>query len=145
MAETILKRYSELILLPTFKERYEYLKLGGIIGSETFGFDRYLNQSFYKTKEWESIRNYIIVRDNGCDLGVPGMEIRGKIIVHHVNPISMDDIVKHSDWILDPEFLISTSMDTHNAIHYGSEDIVACKTFVERTPNDTTLWRTNHG
>lgn len=133
--------YSELITLPTYIERFNYLKLGGRVGADTFGFDRYLNQKFYHLdRDWLSSRDFVIVRDNGCDLGMEGYEIRGKIIVHHMNPITMDDIIKKRDWIYDPEFLICTVHNTHNAIHYGDENLLS-KAPVERTPFDTCPWK----
>ena len=133
--------YSELITLPTYIERFNYLKLGGRVGADTFGFDRYLNQKFYhQDRDWLSSRDFVIIRDNGCDLGMEGYEIRGKIIVHHMNPITMDDIIKKRDWIYDPEFLICTVHNTHNAIHYGDENLLS-KAPVERTPFDTCPWK----
>lgn len=133
--------YSELITLPTFKERFEYLKLGGRVGRDTFGFDRYLNQQLYqRNPKWKSARDRVIIRDNGCDLGVEGHEIFGKIIVHHMNPITMEDIINERDWIFDPEFLICTIHNTHNAIHYGDERLLIDAP-IERSPNDTCLWK----
>lgn len=114
----IIRTYSELIKLKTFEERFEYLKLNGRVGKDTFGFDRYLNQIFYLSPEWKSIRNDIIIRDNGCDLGMDGYEIEDRITIHHMNPIDTSDIIHRSDFLLNPEFLIVTSLDTHNAIHY---------------------------
>lgn len=138
---SIIRCYSELITLPTYIERFNYLKLGGRVGADTFGFDRYLNQKFYhQDRDWLSSRDFVIVRDNGCDLGMEGYEIRGKIIVHHMNPITMDDIIKKRDWIYDPEFLICTVHKTHNAIHYGDENLLS-KAPVERTPFDTCPWK----
>ena len=138
---TNLRTYTELSKLPTYIERFDYLKLGGRVGADTFGFDRYLNQKFYRNDPlWRSTRDIVIIRDNGCDLGVEGYEIHGKIIVHHMNPITMDDIIKKRDWIYDPEFLICTVHNTHNAIHYGDENLLI-KGPVERKPNDTCLWR----
>ena len=136
----IIRTYSELITLPTFEERFNYLKLKGQVGKDTFGFDRWLNQIFYRDPEWKSIRDYVIVRDNGCDLGVDGYEINGRILVHHMNPISKEDILERSKYLLDPEFLISTIHNTHNAIHYGDEDLLI-KTPIERTKNDTCPWK----
>ena len=136
----IIRTYSELITLPTFEERFNYLKLKGQVGKDTFGFDRWLNQIFYRDPEWKSIRDYVIVRDNGCDLGVDGYEINGRILVHHMNPISKEDILERSKYLLDPEFLISTVHNTHNAIHYGDEDLLI-KTPIERTKNDTCPWK----
>lgn len=135
-----IRTYSELITLPTFKERFEYLRLNGIVGKDTFGFDRYMNQIFYKSREWQSLRNQIIIRDNGCDLGVDGYEIHGKILIHHMNPITPDDIVERSDHLLNPDFLISTTLTTHNAIHYGDEKLID-KEPIERSKNDTCPWR----
>lgn len=136
----MIRTYTELSKLATFKERYEYLKLDGVIGADTFGFDRYLNQIFYKSKEWKSIRNKVIVRDNGCDLGVEGFDIYGDILIHHMNPISADDIINRRNSILNPEFLICTSFQTHNAIHYGNDSQLAVLP-VNRMPNDTCPWR----
>lgn len=135
-----MKTYSELILLPTFKERFEYLKLSGVVGRDTFGFDRYLNQQFYRTSEWKKVRDAVIIRDNGCDLGVEGYEIYDRIIIHHMNPITANDIIKHSDWIVDPNQLICTSFRTHNAIHYGDISLIDKQPTI-RKPNDTCPWR----
>ena len=138
---TIIRTYSELTLLPTFEERFRYLKLGGKVGADTYGFDRYLNQQFYQHDPmWRSSRDTVIIRDNGCDLGVEGYEIHGKIIVHHMNPVTMDDIIKKRDWIYDPEFLICTVHNTHNAIHYGDEHLLT-KAPIVRTKNDTCPWK----
>lgn len=137
----MIKTYSELITLPTFEERYRYLKLDGRVGEETFGFDRYLNQQFYqKDEEWKRVRDYVIIRDNGCDLGIEGREIKGKIIVHHMNPITQQDILQRSKYLLNPEYLISTVKLTHDAIHYGDENILI-KDPVIRRKNDTCPWR----
>lgn len=136
-----IKTYSELITFPTFEERYRYLKLDGVVGEDTFGFDRYLNQEFYqRDQEWKRIRDFVIIRDQGCDLGVEGREIRGKILVHHMNPITKDDILKRSKFLLNPEYLICTLKSTHDAIHYGDENLLM-KGPVERKPNDTCPWR----
>ena len=136
-----IKTYSELISLPTFEERYEYLKLDGVVGEETFGFDRYLNQQFYqRDPEWKKIRDYVILRDNGCDLGVEGHDIRGKVIVHHMNPITKDDLLNRSRFLLDPEYLICTLKSTHDAIHYGDESLLTLSPVV-RKRNDTCPWR----
>lgn len=135
-----IKTYSELITLSTFEDRFEYLNLKGRIGEETFGFDRYFNQLFYKSQKWKSIRDYVILRDNGCDLGLEGYEIYGKIIIHHMNPITIKDIERESDFLLNPEFLICTTHNTHNAIHYGDRSILMTGPIV-RTPNDTCPWR----
>ena len=137
-----IRTYSELITLPTFEERYQYLRLGGRVGEETFGFDRYINQAFYKSKEWLSIRDEIIIRDKGCDLGIEGREIEGKILIHHMNPISVDDIINRSKYLLNPEYLICTIKNTHDAIHYGSEDLLF-KLPIERSKYDTCPWRRN--
>lgn len=134
------KRYSELIQLPTFEERYRYLRLGGKVGEETFGFDRWLNQKFYKDPEWLKIRDEVIIRDNGCDLGMPGREIHSRILVHHMNPITKDDILHRTKFLLDPEFLICTVKNTHDAIHYGDENLLILAP-VERSKNDTCPWR----
>lgn len=139
---TNIRSYSELMKLKTFEERFNYLKLNGRVGEETFGFDRYLNQAFYKTKEWKHIRDLVIVRDNGCDLGIEGREIYGKILIHHMNPITIKDIQHSSDYLLNPEYLISTIHLTHNAIHYGDENLLL-KAPIERTKNDTCPWRHN--
>lgn len=138
---TTIRTYSELILLPTFEERFKYLQLNGVVGEETFGFDRYLNQIFYRSQKWKSIRDYVIIRDNGCDLGVEGYEIHGNILIHHMNPVSLNDIRYETDYLTDPEFLISTVLSTHNAIHYGDDRILQSKTPIERTKNDTCPWR----
>lgn len=137
---TSIKTYSELTKLTTFEKRYEYLRLGGKVGEDTFGFDRYLNQIFYKDPEWLSVRDKIIIRDNGCDLGIPDREINGKILVHHMNPITKEDILSKSKYLLDPEFLICTTKNTHDAIHYGNSSILFT-TPIERTKNDTCPWR----
>lgn len=137
-----IKTYSELITIPTFEERYRYLRLGGKVGEETFGFDRYINQRFYKSKEWLSIRDYVIARDNGCDLGIEGREIYGRILIHHMNPIRVEDIINKSDFLLNPEYLICTIKNTHDAIHYGDEDLLFTG-LVERSKNDTSPWRRN--
>ena len=136
----MIRTYSELSKLKTFKERYEYLRLGGVIGADTFGFDRYLNQIFYRSMEWKSVRDFVIVRDNGCDLGIEGREICGNILIHHMNPISVEDILKRSDFLLNPEFLISTILTTHNAIHYGDESLLVTEPIV-RSRNDTCPWK----
>lgn len=135
-----IKRYSELSKLKTFNERYSYLKLGGAVGKDTFGFDRYLNQVFYKDRGWLSVRDFVIVRDCGCDMGLDGYNINGRIIIHHMNPITVDDIKTRSEFLLDPEYLIAVSHDTHNAIHYG-DDSFLFEPFIERVKNDTCPWR----
>ena len=131
--------YKELSRLQTFEERFDYLKLSGSIGTETFGFDRYINQMFYRSKEWKSIRNHVIVRDNGCDLGIEGREIQKGIIVHHINPIKIDDIVSATEFLMNPDYLICTSLKTHNAIHYGDSNLLD-KDPVIRRPGDTKRW-----
>lgn len=136
-----IRTYSELMTLPTFEKRYEYLKIGGKVGEDTFGFDRYLNQMFYQTDEWKAIRNYVITRDNGCDLGCLDREIKGnRIIVHHMNPITKEDILNRSEFLLNPEYLITTIKPTHDAIHYGDESLLPQGPVV-RTKNDTCPWR----
>lgn len=136
-------RYSELITLQTYEERFNYLKLGGRVGADTFGFDRYLNQNLYqKDPRWKDARDKVIIRDNGCDLGVEGYEIHERIIVHHMNPITMEDILNDDPKIFDPEFLISTVHRTHNAIHYGDDNLL-CKAPIQRTPNDMCPWKTS--
>ena len=135
-----IRTYAELRTLQTFEERYEYLKLNGQVGKDTFGFDRYLNQLFYKDPEWRKIRNDVIVRDLGCDLGIEGREIHGIVLVHHMNPITKEDILNRSDFLLNPNYLITTSKNTHDAIHYGSEEILV-KDPIVRTANDTCPWK----
>lgn len=133
------RSYSELQHLLTFEERFAYLKLDGVVGRETFGFDRYVNQTFYTSREWKRVRDYVITRDLGCDLGIPGYEIFSGLLVHHMNPVSRDDILHGEDWIIDPNFLITTTQKTHNAIHYGAPGEFPRK-LVTRRPGDTTLW-----
>ena len=135
-----IRTYSELIRLPTFEERFRYLKLDGLVGKDTFGFDRYLNQEFYRSKEWKEVRDFVIVRDNGCDLGMDGYEIVGRIYIHHMNPITVNDIVHSSDFLLNPDYLICVSHNTHNAVHYGDEDLLVTAP-VERRKNDTCPWK----
>ena len=135
-----LRTYSELMSLPTFNERFEYLKLDSIVGKETFGFDRYLNQDFYTSYEWRKIRRDVIVRDCGCDLAHPDMEILGPMIVHHMNPVSIDDILSMSDYLMNPEYLITTCLRTHNAIHYSNLDALNSGLPANRRPNDTSPW-----
>ncbi|WP_304625307.1 hypothetical protein [uncultured Parasutterella sp.] len=137
---TDIKCYSELMLLPTFQARYKYLRLNGEVGKETFGFDRYMNQFFYRSPEWRRVRDFVITRDEGCDLGIPGREIFGRIVIHHMNPIRPEDIRNRSDLLLDPEYLITTIHDTHLAIHYGDEHLLLQEP-VERRPNDTCPWK----
>lgn len=133
------KSYSEMSVLETFDERFEYLRLGGGVGRETFGFDRHINQVFYASREWEDIRQFVIMRDNGRDLGVEGYEIHVGPLIHHINPMSVQDLLDRSEWILNPEFLITTTHSTHNAIHYGSPSPYP-KVVMQRTPGDTRLW-----
>lgn len=136
-----IRTYSELSKLKTFRERYEYLKLGGTVGEDTFGFDRYLNQIFYTSKEWKQIRNFVITRDNGCDLGIPDHKIIDDLIlVHHMNPITKDDIINKSEMLLNPEYLITTVKPTHDAIHYGDESLLV-EDYIERSKNDTCPWK----
>ena len=136
----MIRTYSELTMLPSFIERYRYLRIAGTVGKETFGFDRYLNQIFYKSDEWLEIRDYVIDRDNGCDLGVDGFDIEGRILIHHMNPISKEDILRRSKFLLDPEYLITTVKNTHDAIHFGNEDLLYTG-IVERSPNDMCPWK----
>ena len=135
-----MRTYSELCTLPTFKERYEYLKLSGNVGAETFGYDRYFNQMFYRSAEWKHVRKLVITRDEGCDLGIPGYEIHEKVWIHHMNPILLKDIQERSSILLNPEYLITTTFRTHNAIHYGDADQLLLDPIV-RSPNDTTPWK----
>jgi hypothetical protein len=134
------KTYSELIRLEKYMDRYQYLMLSGRVGQETFGYERFLNQSLYKSYEWRSVRDEVIVRDHGCDLGMEGYEIYGSIIVHHMNPITMDDIQNRNEDIFNPEYLVSTSFSTHNAIHYGDEGLLITEPII-RTKNDTCPWK----
>ena len=129
-----------MIRLPTFEERFRYLKLDGLVGKDTFGFDRYLNQEFYRSKEWKEVRDFVIVRDNGCDLGMDGYEIVGRIYIHHMNPITVNDIVHSSDFLLNPDYLVCVSHNTHNAVHYGDEGLLVTAP-VERRKNDTCPWK----
>lgn len=135
-----IRTYSELITLPTFEERFRYLQLGGKVGEDTFGHDRYLNQMFYTSDEWRRIRRDVIVRDNGCDLGIQDREIHGSIIIHHMNPITIEDIINRSEFLLNPEYLISTVKNTHDAIHFSDERILITDP-IERRPNDTCPWK----
>ena len=137
---TTIKTYSELIELPTFKERYGYLRLSGRVGKDTFGFDRYLNQNFYRSIEWKRVRDQVIVRDNGCDLGIEDRPITGKILIHHMNPITDKDILNLTDILLNPEYLICVSHITHNAIHYGDENLLITEPIL-RTKYDTCPWK----
>lgn len=133
------RTYTDLSRLDNFNDRFEYLKLSGNVGRATFGFDRYVNQQFYSSIEWKRVRDAVIVRDHGCDLGIPGYEIHADILIHHINPMDLQDIVHGEEWILDPEFLITTTKRTHNAIHYGSPNLLP-PVVPERTPGDTALW-----
>lgn len=135
-----IRTYSELMKLRTFEERFRYLKLGGKVGEQTFGFDRYLNQSFYKSEEWLKLRDEIIIRDNGCDLAIDDREIYSRVIIHHMNPITKYDLLNRTDLLLNPEYLICTTKRTHDAIHYGDEDLLFTG-LVERSKNDTCPWR----
>lgn len=137
----MIKTYSELITLSTFEERYEYLRLDGNVGVETFGFERYLNQKFYSSKEWKNIRDEITTRDNGCDLACDGYEIFGRVYIHHINPVSLGDIKNISDFLINPEYLITTTFETHNAIHYGNENYTKSYISIERNKNDTCPWK----
>lgn len=136
---TLIRSYSRLQKLDTFDARFEYLKLEGAVGQSTFGFDRYVNQSFYHSTEWKHIRQGVIVRDNGCDLGISGYEIHGNLLVHHMNPMEAGSIIQNEEWILDPEFLITTTQNTHNAIHFGDKSLLR-RLPAERKAGDTRLW-----
>ena len=135
-----IRTYSELITIPTFEERFKYLQLKGSVGKDTFGYDRYLNQLFYQTIEWKRLRRDLIIRDCGCDLGVEGYEIHGRIIIHHMNPITKEDLLDRTDYIMNPEYLICTTHSTHNAIHYGDESLLVTAPIV-RSKNDTCPWK----
>lgn len=132
--------YTELSKLETFEERFEYLRMNGLVGDTTFGGSRYLNQAFYKSPEWRSVRDRVIIRDKGCDLGIEGHEIHSRPLVHHINPVTKDDLISRSKWIFDPENLITVSHTTHNAIHYGDTSLIL-STSARRTPNDTCPWK----
>ena len=136
---TMTRTYTELRQLPTFEERFKYLKLGAQVAAETFGFDRWVNQRFYRSPEWRKVRRDVIIRDEGRDLGVEGYELQNGIYVHHINPMLPKDIVDASEWILNPEYLICVSFNTHNAIHYGDENLLP--KVIERKPNDTCPWK----
>jgi hypothetical protein len=133
------RSYSELRRFKTFEERFDYLVLRGEVGKATFGFDRWINQRFYQSREWQVVRDHVIVRDDGCDLGVLGHEIHARLMIHHMNPITSEDLELGEEWVLDPEFLITTTHRTHNAIHYGDDSLLV-KPPVERRPGDTKLW-----
>lgn len=134
-----MKSYTELSKLKTFQERFEYLKLGGEVGKDTFGYDRYLNQALYNSKEWKNVRNKVIIRDGGQDLGSKGYSICGKCLIHHINPISKEDIINRDPKVFDLDNLITVTLDTHNAIHYGDYELIN-KEPISRTPGDTKLW-----
>lgn len=134
-----IRTYSELCQLETFEERYHYLRLNGILGVRTFGFDRWINQQFYRSLQWKVVRDRVIIRDNGCDLGVFGYEIHQDLLVHHMNPMVLKDLEEDYDSLIDPNFLITTSLQTHNAIHYGDESQLP-RGPVVRKLGDTTLW-----
>lgn len=136
----MLRSYSELSRLRTFDERFRYLLLAGSVGVETFGFDRYVNQRFYRSEEWKHVRNIVIARDNGCDLGIEGRDINGRVYVHHMNPMNLEQINDHMDLIFDPEYLVCVTFATHNAIHYGDESYITLAP-VERQPNDMCPWK----
>ena len=135
-----IRTYSELILLPTVEERFKYLQLNGRVGDNTFGFDRYINQNFYRSAEWKRIRDLVIMRDNGCDLALEGYEIYGRILIHHMNPITVKDVELSTEYLMNPEYLICVTHNTHNAIHYGDEKLIN-KGPVVRTKNDTCPWK----
>jgi len=135
----ITRSYSELLQFDTFEGRFGYLRLEGAVGHATFGFDRHVSQDFYNSRYWEDLRREVIIRDNGCDLGIPGYEIHHEPLVHHMNPVALDDILHREDWILDPEFLILTTHRTHNEIHFGVSRS-SPRVVTRRTPHDTKLW-----
>lgn len=137
--KTRIRSYSELVYLESFEERFRYLALHGIVSDLTFGVDRWINQGFYASREWKQARGNVIARDLGCDLAVPGYEIHAQLVVHHMNPMEVDDIMEGDSAILDPEYLITTTHRTHNAIHYGDERLLP-RSFIERRPGDTKLW-----
>ena len=136
-----IKSYSDLIVLKTFEERFKYLEIGGQIGIDTFGFNRYLNQNFYRSYKWLKVRDQVILRDNGMDLGVDGYPVNGKIVIHHINPITVEDVVEQNPDIFNLDYLISCSHATHNALHYGNEEYLSRFQVIERKPNDTCPWR----
>lgn len=139
MIMTKIRSYSEVVDLETFDERFNYLKLGGGVGQSTFGFDRYINQQFYMSHAWQDIRHHVVLRDEGCDLGIVGYEIHYGLLIHHMNPMNTNDIINRESWILDPDFLITTTHNTHNAIHYGVNNLLP-KVVAQRSPKDTKLW-----
>lgn len=136
---TKIRTYSELRRLATLEERFDYLKLGGYVGDTTFGTDRYINQKFYSSREWRQLRNHVIARDNGCEMGLEDFPIQHEVRVHHMNPMRPSDIVNSDEMILNPDYLITVSLMTHNAVHYGDRDLLP-RPFVQRQPGDTTLW-----
>ena len=136
----IIKTYSELISIPTYEERFDYLKLDGIVGKDTFGYDRYLNQAFYNSPEWRRFRRDMIIRDNGCDLACEGYDIRGRIILHHINPLTQEDLINRKEALFNPENIICVSHNTHNAIHYGDANLLITGP-IERVANDTCPWK----
>ena len=135
-----IRTYSELITIPTFEERFEYLQLKGSVGKDTFGYDRYLNQVLYRSPEWKRLRNQIIIRDGGCDLACDGYDVYGKVLIHHLNPITVEDVLARSRKVFDPDNLVCVSHNTHNAIHYGDVDLLITGPII-RTKNDTCPWR----
>lgn len=135
-----IRTYSELITIPTFEERFEYLQLKGSVGKDTFGYDRYLNQILYRSPEWKRLRNQIIIRDDGCDLACDGYDVYGKVLIHHLNPITVEDVLARSRKVFDPDNLVCVSHNTHNAIHYGDVDLLVTGP-ITRTKNDTCPWR----
>ena len=140
MVMMIIKTYSELISIPTYEERFDYLKLEGVVGKDTFGYDRYLNQAFYNSPEWRRFRRDIIIRDNGCDLACEGYDIRGRIILHHINPLTQEDLINRKEALFNPENIICVSHNTHNAIHYGDANLLITGP-IERVANDTCPWK----
>lgn len=145
MSQKNSKSYAELSHLSSFEDRYNYLKVGNPVGEATFGFDRYLNQNFYRSKEWEQARNAVIVRDKGCDMGLKDYPIKGQYFIHHINPLTLDDVKNNSGKLLDIDNLVLVSKQTHNAIHFGDDTIVKEKKVIERSPFDTCPWRKNNG
>lgn len=139
MSTSRIRCYSELVRIPTFRERYEYLKLNGVVSEMTFGGNRYINQAFYQTREWQRVRQKVILRDMACDLGIPGYELDSGIYIHHMNPITLEDLEEANDFVFNPEYLITTSFRTHQAIHYGSSDQLPSLP-IERRPGDTCPW-----
>ena len=137
----MIRTYSELIKMATFEERFNYLALNGRVGKDTFGYDRYLNQMLYKNVKWRRLRDNIIIRDNACDLALPGYEIFGKLFIHHMNPLTKEDIENDSEYLWNPEYLVCVSFETHNAIHYGNKNYLEKYTIIERRPGDTVLWK----